>query len=136
MNTFNNLPPSAKAAFAFILIVLGIAGYRILMPSTPNTATSIISQSDTKQTKTTKVGIIVRDKINEQVLPKTRVEITSDGPPIFKTTDNNGYVEVTIEERDTLEINLQKEGYKNAKFTLNLSSDPNTTKKLYLEPIQ
>ena len=134
MQTFNNLPPWVKAIFAFLIITLGIFGYRFIETSTLNSTETLTSELAAKQSNQKRISIIVRNINNEQALPKTMVEITSNGPPVFKSTDNNGYVEITIPTRETLEINLQKEGYKNAKFTLNLETDSDTTKTLYLEP--
>ena len=48
-------------------------------------------------------------------------------------TDRNGYVEVQIPSRKTAQITLIRTGFKTARETINLTTDPNTTRILYLD---
>jgi hypothetical protein len=129
---FLNLPPWAKALFAFIGIVGTIAGYQSFQ-SNSNPAKELISQ-DSKTPDLKNVNIIVRTR-ESQPEANVKVEIISKGPPTSKTTDSNGYVEIQIPSRETVEIILSKPGYENAKYLINLETDPNTTRTLYIKTI-
>jgi hypothetical protein len=132
LQAFLNLPNWAKALFAFIGIVGLIAGYETLQ-SNSNPAKELISQGS-KSPDLKDVNIIVRTK-ESQPEANVKVEIISKGPPTSKTTDSNGYVEIQIPSRETVEIILSKPGYEDAKYLINLATDPNTTKTLYIKPV-
>lgn len=131
VQAFLNLPNWAKALFAFIGIVGLIAGYETLQSTNP--AKELISQSS-KTPDLKDVNIIVRTR-ETQPVANVKVEIISKGPPTSKTTDSNGYVEIQIPSRETVEIILSKPGYENAKYLINLATDPNTTRTLPIKPV-
>jgi hypothetical protein len=130
LQAFLNLPNWAKALFTFISIVGLIAGYETLQS---NPAKELLSQ-DSKTSDLKDVNIIVRTR-ESQPIDNVKVEIISKGPPTSKTTDSNGYVEIQIPSRETVEIILSKPSYENAKYLINLATDPNTTRTLYIKPV-
>ncbi|MEA5582236.1 hypothetical protein VB620_12900 [Nodularia harveyana UHCC-0300] len=130
MQLLNNLPNWAKALFVFIAIVAGIAGYESLQ-KTSQTATDSSNQvSTSSDLQNISLTVLTRDS---QPIPNVEVKIISDGPPDSKMTDRNGYTEVQIPTRRTAQITLIRQGFKTARETINLTTDPNTTRILYLD---
>lgn len=132
MQAFLNLPHWAKALFAFISIVGAIAGYEALQYNF-NPPNELISQGS-KNPELKDVNILVRTR-ESQPVADVKVEIISKGPPTSKTTDSNGYVEIQLPSRETVEIILSKPDYENAKYIINLATDPNTTRTLHIKPV-
>lgn len=133
LKLFDNLPNWAKALFAFIGIVSLIAGYEELK-SNPKSVNELV-KPDSKTPDLKDVNINVRTKKGSQPVAEVTVAIISKGPPTTKTTDSNGYVEIQIPSRGTVEVILSKEGYGNQKYLINLVTDPDTNKTLYIEPV-
>jgi hypothetical protein len=93
-----------------------------------------ISISSSNEPEYKEVSIMVRDNSNENLMANVDVEISSDGPPEFKKTDANGYVEIKIPTRKTVEIRLIQKDYNSERYMVNLQNDPKTTKTFYMEP--
>ncbi|HYW19353.1 MAG TPA: hypothetical protein VE956_08575 [Nodularia sp. (in: cyanobacteria)] len=129
MQLLNNLPNWAKALFVFIAIVAGVAGYESLQQTQTviNPSNQVSTSSDLQNISLT---VLTRDS---QPIPNVEVKIISDGPPDSKMTDRNGYIEVQIPTRRTAQITLIRQGFKTARETINLTTDPNTTRILYLD---
>jgi hypothetical protein len=141
---FKNLPPQniglALLAILFIAFA-GPKGLEIISNLTKDSSSSnpISKESSSSASKTpdlTSVNIIVRTKKGSQPLEDVTVQIISKGAPTDKTTDSNGYVEIQIPNRGSVEIILSKDGYRNKKQIINLATDPDTNKTLYIEPVQ
>ncbi|MBP0038802.1 MAG: hypothetical protein J7519_14035 [Roseofilum sp. SID1] len=126
----NNLPPWAKAIFVFLMVVAGIGGFQFLET---NSQTSTGSMSVQLSPSLKEINILIRDRNNQKAIESVNIMIISDGPPVSKMTDRNGYVKIEIPERKTVEVTLQKNGYKTVTESLNLETDPNTTRTLYMD---
>lgn len=130
----------ALLAILFIAFA-GNKGLEIISNLTKDSSSSnpTSKESSSPASKTpdlTSVNIIVRTKKGSQPLEDVTVQIISKGAPTDKTTDSNGYVEIQIPNRGSVEIILSKNGYRNKKQIINLETDPNTNKTLYIEPVQ
>ena len=131
---FKNLPPQniGLALLAIIFIAFaGLKGLEIISNLTKDS-----SSPSAKTPDLTDVNINVKTKKGSQAVAEVNVEIISKGPTNSKITDNYGYVEIQIPSRKTVEVILSKPGYNNARYYINLETDPNTNKTLYIEPIQ
>lgn len=141
---FKNLPPQniglALIAILFIAVA-GPKGLEIISNLTKDSSISnpISKDSSSPASKTsdlTDVNINVRTKKGSQSVAEVKVEIISKGPTTPKITDSSGYVEIQIPSRKTVEVILSKSGYNNERYYINLETDPNTNRTLYIEPVQ
>lgn len=130
MEFFNNLPNWAKALFVFIATVATVGVYEGLQKNSQPFSQPSEQVSKTSDLKNISLTVFTRDS---QPLANVEVKIISDGPPDSKMTDRNGYVEVQIPSRKTAQITLMRQGFKTIRETINLTTDPNTTRILYLD---
>ncbi len=130
MEFFNNLPNWAKALFVFIATVGTVGVYESLQKNSQPFSQPSEQVSKTSDLKNISLTVFTRDS---QPLVNVEVKIISDGPPDSKMTDRNGYVEVQIPSRKTAQITLMRQGFKTIRETINLTTDPNTTRILYLD---
>lgn len=130
MQFFNNLPNWVKALFFFIAIVGGVASYDSLQKTSQSASQSSEQVSTSSDFKNINITVQTRDSL---AVANVEVKIISDGPPESKMTDRNGYVEVQIPSRKTAQITLIRPGFKTVRETINLTTDPNTTRILYLD---
>lgn len=131
---FKNLPLQNVGLSLIAILFIAVAG-----PKGLEVISNLTKDSSSPASKTsdlTKVNVIVRTKKGSQPVTEVDVAIISKGPPTTKTTDSNGYVEIQIPSRETVEVILSKEGYGNKKYLINLVTDPDTNKTLYIEPVQ
>jgi hypothetical protein len=132
MQLLRNLPPTQKIIGLIILIFLSGGSYtviRFLDNKNPSIGIPGLNESEYKE-----VNITVRDKSNENLIPAVDVEISGEGPPEVKKTDTNGYVEIKIPTRNTVEVRLSQKDYDSERYMVNLQTDRNTTKTFYMEP--
>ena len=122
-----------QAAFVFGFIVLGSFGYETYKgdTSSPQQGTEQLSQNNNLQ----RVEVTVQDQNTSQPIENVSVQIVFQGPPVKKMTDRNGYVELEIPTRDSVQLTLSHGDYKTTTEILNLQTSPNTTKVLYLDPV-
>lgn len=79
------------------------------------------------------VNLKIRNKLNGSPIANVDVEVSPDGPPEVKKTDSNGYVEIKIPTRKSVEVRLSQKDYRNEMYMVNLQNDPGTTKTFYME---
>lgn len=124
----------------FVLILGALAFIPGLLPAVERLVKTAINngtgnlESDDTQYKD--VNITIRDKLEQKRVPDVAVEIISNGPPNIKTSDSNGYFELQVPKRKSVEIFLSKDGYKSERYMVNLQTDPDTAKTFYIESKQ
>jgi hypothetical protein len=130
MQLFKNLPP--KITIGFILLVF-LSGGSYVVSLFLNNKDLPIGIFGSNETEYKEVNITVRDKLTGSFIPDVNVEIITDGPPDVKKTDANGYVEIKIPTRKTVEVRLNQKDYRSERYMVNLQTDQNTTKTFYME---
>lgn len=128
LESFNQLKPWQKAVFVFIVLVAGYAGFDQL-----KTGFLLPGGQQEAQQSLQSINITVQDRETMQPLENVSVRIVFDGPPVQKMSDRNGYFEIKIPPRQTATITLTKNGFVTAQETINLETDPSTTRVLYMD---
>lgn len=126
MQNFKDWPVFVKIGFGVILTALVTAGLvEIPKLSSQPEATNDSSQNTPK--KLVSIDIVIE---SESSTPLENVEIrfVFKGAPEVRRTNTDGFVQIEIPERTTVDITLSKEGFKTAKYTINLENDPNRTR--------
>lgn len=133
MKGFQDLPWWAKATFVFVLIVVGGFSYETLYDG------FLVAQSGNNQASDSadlnQVEVTVLDRSTSQPIESVELQIVFEGPPVLKRTDRNGYVEIKIPARDSVQLTLTHGNYETATETINLRTDSNTTRILYLDSL-
>lgn len=116
--------------FAFILLVSGVAGVDLLSNNP-----SILQGGDqpSSSSEFQNIAITIHDRNTSQPIEGVEIQIIFDGPPVAKMTDRNGYVSINIPARDSVQLILTHQGYETARETINLRTDPDTNRILYLD---
>ncbi len=78
------------------------------------------------------VKLIVKTEQGE-VIEGAKIQFTFDGPPETRWTNNEGYARVEIPQRDDIDVDITKEGFKTSNQTMNLKADPRRTRTYRLE---
>ncbi|MGD1895772.1 MAG: hypothetical protein ACFB16_02355 [Phormidesmis sp.] len=78
------------------------------------------------------VPIEIRNS-NEEPVSGVKVQFTSEGAPEPKVTDTDGFVEISIPERNDIRVVFRHEEYKTVNRTLDLRKDPEKTKVYYMD---
>ncbi|NET55461.1 MAG: hypothetical protein F6K47_04490 [Symploca sp. SIO2E6] len=125
LNFFNNLSSPVKVFLGFFLAGLIFAGLLSV-----DYLTSFITSSDTL----VKVELLVQTEDN-QPIQDAKIQFISRGSPTTKYTTVNGYAEIKIPFRESVEINITKEGYETFVDIINLEVDPDTNKKFKLKSL-
>ncbi|NEQ87733.1 MAG: hypothetical protein F6K26_49450 [Moorea sp. SIO2I5] len=101
--------------------------------------TGLLSISDLPSTLTTlnddglvDVTLLVQTEDN-QPIEGAEVQFNSKGAPTTKYTTKSGYAEIKIPDRESVEINITKEGYKILVEIINLEVDQDTNRKFKLK---
>ncbi|MBD2095307.1 carboxypeptidase regulatory-like domain-containing protein [Trichocoleus sp. FACHB-591] len=132
MQNIKDWPLFIKICFGLIFLALVVAGL-IEIPKLSEQQTS--EQSNPKQAATELVNvdiIVVSD--TAKPLENVEVRLVSKGAPEVRKTNTDGFVQIDIPARRDIEITLIKEGFKTARYTINLNNDPNRTRTYYLKP--
>jgi hypothetical protein len=80
------------------------------------------------------VELIIRTKDGKPI-EGVEIQFISKGAPASKLTNTDGYVSLKIPSRSDIDIVLRKEGFKPIKKTINLTTDPDRTKTIEIEPL-
>lgn len=131
MQAIQNLPWWAKAAFAFVLIAAGVSGFEILGEDFPLLTQSSQQSFDSQDLRN--IAITIHDRNTSQPIESVEIQIIFDGPPVRKMTDRNGYTEIDIPTRDSVQLILTHQDYQTARESINLNTDPNTNRILYMD---
>ncbi|MBD2635765.1 carboxypeptidase regulatory-like domain-containing protein [Limnothrix sp. FACHB-881] len=126
MQNFKDWPVFVKISFGVLLTAFVIAGLvEIPKLSSQPEATNDSSQNIPK--KLVNIDIVIE---SESSTPLENVEIRFlfKGAPEVRRTNTDGFVQIEIPERTTVDITLSKEGFKTAQYTINLENDPNRTR--------
>ncbi|MEO0349076.1 MAG: hypothetical protein AAF282_03385 [Cyanobacteria bacterium P01_A01_bin.15] len=132
-NFLKDIPWWVKSSFSFLFIVLGVSGYDYLTQNSVfqyENATDFLSQQENLQ----KVQITVRDRVSQEPIENVSLDFIIDGPSVEKVTDRKGYVELEMPPRDSVEVTFNKSDYELTRETINLTTDPNATRVIYLDP--
>ena len=121
LNFFNQLPNSVKVVIGFFLLGLVAAGLISLSDL------SSLSENLSNDTYVD-VQILVQTDDN-QPIQDAKVQFISRGSPTTKYTTASGYTEIEIPSRESVEVNVTKEGYVTLVEILNLEVDPDRNKK-------
>lgn len=130
MQAIQNLPLWAKATFAFILLVAGVSGVDLLS-SNPSILRG--SEQSYNSSELQNIAITIHDRSTSQPVGNVEIQIIFDGPPVTKMTDRNGYTSIDIPSRDSVQLVLTHQSYETARETINLRTDPDTNRILYLD---
>ncbi|NEP18667.1 MAG: hypothetical protein F6J97_17480 [Leptolyngbya sp. SIO4C1] len=133
MKFFEDIPWWARAIFAFIVIVLGVSGFELTQEMFDLSNGRNIESPENK--KLQKVQITVRDSQTRAPVENVRLQIVFSGPPVEKTTDRNGYIEIEIPPRDSVQITFLSRDYITTTETINLEADPGNTRVIELDPL-
>ncbi|NEP09475.1 MAG: hypothetical protein F6K14_04430 [Symploca sp. SIO2C1] len=82
--------------------------------------------------KTIEVELIVKTEQGE-FIEGAKIQFTFDGPPETRWTNDEGYARVEIPQRDDIDVDITKEGFKTLNKTMNLKADPRRTRTYRLE---
>ncbi|NEP10675.1 MAG: hypothetical protein F6K14_10755 [Symploca sp. SIO2C1] len=125
LNFFNNLSSRGKVLLGFFLAGLMFAGLLSVDYLTP-----LITSSDSL----VKVELLVQTEDN-QPIQDAKIQFISRGSPTTKYTTVSGYAEIKIPLRESVEINITKEGYETFVDRINLEVDTDTNKKFKLKSL-
>lgn len=117
---------------SFLILVLGVSGVEQL------DGVSLFSQGDEQNYQADiiqNVAITIHDRATSQPIENVSIQIIFDGPPVTKMTDRNGYVSIDIPSRDSVQMVMTHKGYITAREIINLATDPNTNRIVYLDSI-
>ncbi|MBE9067292.1 hypothetical protein IQ260_11565 [Leptolyngbya cf. ectocarpi LEGE 11479] len=127
---FKGIPWWAQASFVFIAIVLGVFGYDNLTQNI--SSNSDISGELTSEESLQKVQITVLDRQTQESIENVNLRFTINGPSVDKITDRKGYIELLMPPRDSVEVTFSHPDYGVSKEIINLQTDPETTRVIYL----
>ena len=125
LNFFSQLPNSVKVVIGFFLLGLAVAGLLNL--------SDLSSFSENPNDNIyVDVQILVQTDDNQPV-QDAKVQFISRGAPTTKYTTSSGYTEIEIPSRESVEINISKDGYMTLVEIINLEVDPDRNKKFKLQ---
>ncbi|WP_072619957.1 hypothetical protein [Spirulina major] len=128
LESLKQLRPWQKAVFVFIVLVTGYAGWEQIKTGNVLPASQQESQQNLQS-----INITVQDRQTLQPVENVSARIVFDGPPVQKMSDRNGYFEIQIPPRKSATVTLTKDGFITAQETINLETDPSTTRVLYMD---
>jgi hypothetical protein len=136
----NDWPPKIRAIAVVATILTAGITYQVaknhLGVDVSNTGTSPSpsngSSISNKSDELMRIGLLVQTKQGYTV-GEVEVIVVSKGAPTRKVSDRNGYIEIEIPKRKSVEVLFQKSGFKPTREIINLEVDPATTKKILLE---
>lgn len=125
LNFFRQLPNSVKVAIGCFLFGLAVAGL-VNIDDLPSLS------EDPNGGNYVDVQILVQTDDN-QPIQDAKVQFISRGAPTTKYTTSSGYAEIEITSRESVEINVSKDGYMTLVEIINLEVDPDRNKKFRLQ---
>jgi len=129
---FQNLPWWAKALFIFLAIVFGISLFDLIR-NRPEILNSLVNQQSNNLIR---VNVTVLNRLTSQPVGDVKVQMIFDGPPAAMMTDRNGYFEINIPSRKTAQLTLTKDGFVTVRESINLETNPDTTRIIYIDPVK
>lgn len=132
MQNIKDWPLFIKICFGVIISTLIVAGI-VEIPKLSEKQTSGKESSQKGAADSVKIGIIIESANTEKVLEKVEVRFVSKGSPENRMTDTQGFTQIEIPSTEDIEITLSKKGFKTAKYTINLNTDPKKTRTYRLE---
>ena len=134
MQNIKDWPIFIKVCFGLITTALVIAGATEI-PKLNKQQKAEDNTSQKNATELLNVDIIVlSDEATSKPIENAEIRFISKGSPEVRRTDTNGFTQIDIPVRQDIEITISKEGFKQSRYTLSLSNDPNRTRKYYLQP--
>lgn len=106
------------------------------LPSPTSSLPSPISSPSVNSNSSNKnrinVGFLFKD-LDRKPIVETQVEFVFDGgKPLFKTTDTDGYLEINLTPRNSVKINIRKDGYERLERVVDISN-PAIIQEIYLK---
>jgi hypothetical protein len=140
MSFMNSWPPTTKAIAVFAVILTTAISSQIIKNHWGVDINSIAasqnsdgnSSNSNQSDKLIRLGLQILTKQGYAV-SEVEVIIISEGAPIRKVSDRNGYIELELPERKSVDVLLQKAGFKPTKETIDLRVDPSKTRPILLE---
>lgn len=126
LNFFNGLPSPAKLLLGFFVAGLILSGLLNIG--------DLISFKNTQNDSLIEVQLVIQTEEN-QPIQDASIQFISKGSPTTKYTTRSGYAEIEIPARESVEINIAKEGYETLVEIINLQVDPDTNKKFKLKSV-
>ncbi|ELS34526.1 MULTISPECIES: carboxypeptidase regulatory-like domain-containing protein [Pseudanabaena] len=134
MQNIKDWPIFIKVCFGLITTALVIAGATEI-PKLNKQQKAEDNTSQKNATELLNVDIVVlSDEATSKPIENAEIRFISKGSPEVRRTDTNGFTQIDIPVRQDIEITISKEGFKQSRYTLSLSNDPNRTRKYYLQP--
>ncbi|MDC0834037.1 COR domain-containing protein [Geitlerinema sp. CS-897] len=139
MESFNNLPPSAKwgAVAVLALVAAGVITVPSWLNPSDNAETPFTETADTAQPETAPdidLEIYVYTAEENEPLPGVDVRFLAPGGAIGDRTNSDGFVKLTVPQSEDIEIELRKDGFKPIDKQVNLVIDPERRRPYYMEP--
>lgn len=88
-----------------------------------------------QQNQTQDFEIITQTERGE-TLKGVTIRVISNNAPEITTTDENGYIKVTIPSKNNVSVNLSKSGYETQNIIINLKNEQNITRTVRLRKKQ
>ncbi|NEP24402.1 MAG: hypothetical protein F6K49_21180 [Moorea sp. SIO3I6] len=125
LNYFQSLPSSVKVILGSFIVGFILAGL-LNISYFPSILTTLNDEG------LVDVTLLVQTEDN-QPIEGAEVQFNSKGAPTTKYTTKSGYAEIKVPDRESVEINITKEGYEILVEIINLEVDPDTNRKFKLK---
>lgn len=128
MQFFQNLPPSIKNTLLFLIVIFSLLGFTKLDDFTD----FLVANNSEQEEQKINVGFVIRDS-DDNPIEGVNVSFQGIGAVETRRTDSDGYVGISLTERQDIEIVMIKEGFKTKRKIINLDIDDKKTVTYYLE---